>query len=131
MADQIWKDRKRHMGIPMSFTRYSLSEDRLFMSKGLLDIQDEELLLYRVRDISTRRTLWQRICGVGTLTVSSSDKTTPVLKLENIKKPLDVKELLHHQVEEMKLRHRVRVGEIMASQVDDVDNGDGFPDDER
>lgn len=115
MADQIWKDRKRHMGIPMSFTRYSLSEDRLFMSKGLLNIQDEELLLYRVRDISTRRTLWQRICGVGTLTVSSTDKTTPVLKLENIKKPMEVKEVIHRQVEEMKMRRRIRVAEVMPS----------------
>ena len=27
-----WKDRKRFLGLPLSFTRYMLSEDRLFLS---------------------------------------------------------------------------------------------------
>ena len=113
--DLIWKDRKRFLGMPLSFTRYALSEDRLFLSIGFLSIKDEEVLLYRVRDITTRRSLWQRLFGVGSVTVVSSDKTMPTLMLKNIKNPLRVKELLHNQVEEMKLQRRVRVGEIMAS----------------
>ena len=103
----IWKDRKRRLGLPLSFTRYAMSEDRLFVSVGFLNIKDEELLLYRVRDINTSRTLGQRIFGVGTVTVMSSDKTTPSLLLKNIKNPMEVKELLHKQVEEMKIRRRV------------------------
>ncbi len=117
----IWKDRRRRMGLPLSFTRYALSDDRLFLSKGLLSVSDDELLLYRVRDITTKRTLWQRLCGVGTITVLSSDKSTSTLVLKNVKKPMMVKELLHHQVEEAKIRRRVRVGEIMASSFDDDD----------
>ena len=120
----IWRDRKRFLGMPLSFTRYALSEDRLFLSKGFFSIRDEEVLLYRIRDISTTRTLWQRLCGVGTITVSSSDKTMPTLELKNVKNPLDVKELLHQQVEEMKIQRRVRVGEIMTTDMD----GDGEPD---
>lgn len=115
----IWKDRKRFWGMPLSFTRYALSDDRLFLSTGFLSIKDEELLLYRVRDITTKRTLWQRVCGVGTVTVASSDKTTPNLELKNVKNPMMVKELLHKQVEEMKIRRRVRVGEIMSNNYDD------------
>ena len=116
----LWKDKKRYLGMPISFTRYSLSEDRLFLSVGFLSIRDDELLLYRVRDIDTRRTLWQRMFGVGTVTVVSSDKTTPTLELKNVKNPMMVKELLHKQVEEMKIRRRVRVGEIMTA--DDADD---------
>ena len=114
----IWKDRKRFWGMPLSFTRYALSEDRLFLSVGFFSIQDDELLLYRVRDITTRRNLWQRLCGVGTITVISSDKSQPTLVLKNIKKPMEVKELLHERVEEMKLKRRVRVGEIMTDDLD-------------
>ena len=110
-----WQDRKRWLGMPLTFTRYGLSEDRLFKSVGFLNIRDEELLLYRVRDIDTSRTLWQRIFGVGTVQVMSSDKSTPTLELKNIKQPMEVKELLHKQVEEMKIRRRVRFGEIMTS----------------
>ena len=120
----LWKDRKRHFGLPLSFTRYSLSDDRLFTSVGFLNIRDDEILLYRVRDIDTRRSLGQRIFGVGTVTVISSDKTMPTLVLKNIKDPVFVKELIHQQVEEAKLKRRVRYGEIMT----DAD-GDGEPDD--
>ncbi len=123
MANQyIWKDRKRFLGMPLSFTRYAISEDRLFLSVGFWSIRDEETLLYRIRDISSSRTLWQRLFGVGTVTVTSSDKTTPTILLKNIKNPMEVKELLHKQVEEMKLRRRVRVGEIMTTNMEDDDS---------
>lgn len=117
--EYIWKDRKRFLGMPLSFTRYRLSEDRLFLSVGLLSERDEEILLYRIRDISTKRTLWQKIFGVGTVTVVSSDKTNPTLILKNIKDPISFKELLHQQVEEMKIQRRVRLGEIMTDGDDD------------
>ena len=130
-SDYIWADRKRFMGMPLSFTRYAMSEDRLFLSVGFLNIRDDEILLYRIRDITTSRSLWQRIFGVGSVTVVSSDKTQPTLVLKNIKNPLTVKELLHEQVEEMKLKRRVRVGEIMTSSYDEDDNEDELdPDDE-
>ena len=120
----LWKDRKRYFGLPLSFTRYWMSEDRLFTSVGFLNLRDDEILLYRVRDLDTNRTLWQRLFGVGTVTVISSDKSQPVLALKNIKDPIMVKELLHKQVEECKLKRRMRVGEIIG----DAD-GDGIPDD--
>ena len=116
---QLWQDRKRYFGLPLSFTRYALSEDRLFISQGFLNIKDDEILLYRVRDIDTSRSLWQRLFGVGTVTVLSSDKTMPTLVLENIKDPIFVKELIHKQVEEVKIQRRVRFGEIMTSTDDD------------
>ena len=37
----LWRDRKRYLGMPLSFTRYMLSEDRLFLSRGFLSIQDD------------------------------------------------------------------------------------------
>jgi len=92
---------------------------------GFLNIKDDEILLYRVRDIDTSRTLWQRLFGVGTVTVMSSDKTMPNLVLKNIKNPVMVKEMLHKQVEEMKIKRRVRFGEIMGTNMDDdMDDAD-------
>ena len=114
----IWKDRKRYFGMPFSFTRYALSEDRLFLSQGFLNIKDDEILLYRVRDIDTSRNLWQRLFGVGTVTVISSDKTMPTMVLKNVKDPVFVKELIHKQVEEMKIQRRVRLNELMPPGAD-------------
>lgn len=114
----LWKDRKHILGLPWSFTRYMLSEDRLFLSKGFLSVRDDEILLYRVRDISTSRTLFQRLLGLGTVTVLSSDKTCPTLVMKNIKDPIGVKELLHEKVEQMKLRRRLRVSELTNTEGD-------------
>ena len=118
--EYIWKDRKRHLGLPLSFTRYALSEDRLCLSVGFFSIKDEEILLYRIRDISTSRSLWQRMFGVGSITVVSSDKTAPTLLLKNVKNPLDVKEMLHQQVEKVKIQRRIRLGEIMTDTPEDL-----------
>ena len=63
----IWKDRKRILGMPITFTRYRLSEDRLFCEKGFLNIKQDEVLLYRVRDLQLNMRLGQRIFGVGSI----------------------------------------------------------------
>lgn len=121
---KIWSDRSRVLGMPITFTKYSVSNDRIFCEKGLLNLKMEEVLLYRVRDISLKMSFGQRIFGVGTILLQSSDKTAPTLELKNIKHPREVKELIHHQVEETKLKHRMRVGEILddPSNLDDDDD---------
>ena len=113
--EYFWKDRKRYLGLPLSFTRYALSHDRLFLSVGFFSVKDDDILLYRIRDISVKRTLWQRLFGVGTVTVQSSDKTHPTLELKSVKDPMRVKETLHDLVEEMKQKRRMRFGELMGS----------------
>ncbi|MCI8648646.1 MAG: PH domain-containing protein [Anaerotruncus sp.] len=109
----LWKDRKRILGLPLSFTRYSLSEDRLFLETGLLNLHTEEIILYRVRDLSLKMRFWQRVFGVGSVIVQSSDKTTPILELESIKQPREVKEMIYRQVEAMKEARRMRLGEML------------------
>ena len=120
----LWKDRKRILGMPITFTKYAMSDDRIFLETGLLNIKMEEVILYRVRDISLSISLWQRIFGVGTVTLQSSDKSLPVLELKNIKRPREVKELIHKQVEEMKIARKLRVGEVLDTCDHDFDGDD-------
>ena len=110
----IWKDRKRILGMPITFTRYRLSEDRLFCEKGFLNIKQDEVLLYRVRDLQLNLSLGQRIFGVGTICVVSSDKSVPHLDLISVKDPRNVKELIHRKVEAAKYQRRMRTMEIMG-----------------
>ena len=112
MNNLIWQDKKRYMGMPISFTRYSLSKERLFLSVGFFTVRDEEILLYRIRDISLKRSLGQMIFGVGTIVIHSSDKSSGTLEIENVKSPKQVKELIHQLVEESKTRRRFRFGEF-------------------
>lgn len=117
--DTIWSDRKRHFGLPISFTKYSLSEARLFRETGLLNLNEEEVLLYRVRDVSLSRSLWQRIFGVGTITVHSSDKTSPTLEVINVKDSKSVKELIFTNVEKAKEERRMRATELLDDGAED------------
>ena len=110
----LWKDRKRFFGMPLSFTRYRLSDDRLFCEKGFFFIMADEVLLYRVRDLQLNMSLGQRIFGVGTICVVSSDKSVPHLDLQNVKNPREVKELIHQNVEAAKDKRRMRTTEIMG-----------------
>mgnify|MGYP000848564565 FL=1 len=47
----LWKDKKRILGLAISFTRYELTESRLLVKTGLLNIREEELRLFRVRNL--------------------------------------------------------------------------------
>ena len=127
----LWSDRKRYLGMPISFTKYRMSEDRIFHEKGLLTVHEEEILLYRVRDLELKMSLGQRLFGVGSVIIHSSDKTAPSLELENIKNPRDVKEQLYQQVEKCKEARRVRATEFVGDGLDDCDHdldGDGILD---
>ena len=125
--EYLWNDRRHRLCFPWSITRYALSEDRLFLETGLLNSKFDEILLYRVRDISLAISLGQRIWGTGTITITSSDKTLPTLELKNIKHPREVKELIHQTVEELKIARRMRVGEVIGDGEHD-DFHDGYHD---
>lgn len=132
--EYLWKDRKRRLGLPLSFTRYFLSEDRLFCETGLLNLKADEVLLYRVQDLELTMTLGQRIFGVGTVCVHSSDKSMPHLDLKNVKHPREVKELIHRSVEEAKDRRRMRATELLGKEggpdYHDEDDMDFIPDED-
>ena len=116
VSNILWSDRRRRLGMPLSFTRYRLTEDRLFCETGFLNIREEEILLYRIRDLELKLTLGQRIFGVGSIYVHSSDKTQPNLELKNIKNPREVKEMIHKRVEAAKDQRRMRTMEIMGAE---------------
>ncbi len=121
--EPLWKDRKRHFGLPLSFTKYSMTDDRLFVETGLFTIHQEEILLYRVRDICLHMNLYQRLFGMGSVVLQTSDKTAPTIELRNIAHPREVKEQLHRQVEQMKISRRMHLGEILDDGMDE-DDGD-------
>lgn len=125
----IWQDRKRtFLGLPLSFTKYMLTEDRLFVEKGFLNSVLDEENLYRVRDIRVTRSLGQKLFSLGTVTVIAANDET---KLESIKNPIEVKEEIVRLVEAARKKHNIRASEMLMDHPDplcDHDN-DGVLDD--
>lgn len=95
----IWQDRKHHLWFPISFTKYSIEAGRLYINSGLLSSREDECLLYRITDISLTRTLGQRLFGTGTIELSTKDRSTPMIHLENIARPVEVKRMLSNLIE--------------------------------
>ena len=116
----VWKDRKRTIfGLPWTFTKYSLSEDRLFIETGLFKYAQDEVRLYRILDLQLTRSFSQRLFGLGTIKVSSSDQSLKNFEIKNIKNSMEVKETLSRLVEEQRDSKRVINREIMVGD-DDV-----------
>ena len=116
-------DRKRIIfGLPCSFTRYRLTDDKLIISTGLLSTKEEEIRLYRIMDITLKRTLGDKLWGLGTIHLCSSDKTTPEIDIKRIRKSTEVKEMLSDMIEVARRKNRVTSREFMAA--DDFDDCD-------
>lgn len=129
----LWTDRKRFLGLPLSFTCYELNEDKIIIHTGFASLHEEEVLLYRVRDISVHQSLVERMFGVGTVHVSSTDVTVPHLDLMHVKNPRKVKEVLSKCVELCRHRNGIRSTELMGGVEEGNDSsmdqdGDGIPD---
>ena len=123
----VWKDRKRIIfGLPWSFTRYRLTNDKLIVSTGLISIKEEEIRLYRIMDVTLKRTLGDRLWGLGTIHICSSDKTTREFDIKRISRSTEVKEMLSDMVEAARRKNRVTSREFMSYDAvdDDMDDED-------
>lgn len=117
-----WRERKRTIfGLPLSFTVYKLTEEKLLINTGLFNINQEEVRLYRIFDVTLKRSLGQRIFGLGTIHCCSADKTTPEFDIKNIKNSEQVKEMLSDMIETQRQKKKVTSREFMMSEEEDFD----------
>ncbi len=113
----IWKDRKRYFGMPISFTRYAFIEKpdmwkKLFCEIGLLTTSIEEVHIYRIDDIEVYQSLFDKIFGVGNVTIHCQDASCKKLILQKVKDPYRVRALLNDAVEKARGEKRVFYGEM-------------------
>lgn len=118
-----WKDRKRIIfGLPWSFTKYSLTDEKLIVKTGFLSTKEDETRLYRIMDVTLKRSLGERIWGLGTIHVCSADKSTPEFDIKRVKKSETVKNLISDMVETERERKRISGREFMSAE--DTYDGD-------
>lgn len=120
-----WRDRKRTLfGLPWSFTVYKLTDEKLLIETGFLNKKEEEVRLYRIMDVTLRRSLGERLFGLGTIHCCSADKSTPEFDIKRVKHSERVKEMLSDMVESQRELKRVSSREFMQS-------GDGGEDEDN
>ena len=73
-------------------TTWTVNQDSLVEKTGILNVNTEEILLFRVKDIRLYEPLLYRLVGLSQLTIITSDYTKPSIVLYGIK---DGEELMH------------------------------------
>jgi uncharacterized membrane protein YdbT with pleckstrin-like domain len=120
----LWRERKRTLfGLPWSFTTYTLTDTRLIIKKGIFNISEEEIRLYRILDITLKRTFEERIFGLGTIHLCTADKSSAEIDIARIKNPREVRTLLSDKVEEERSERYVGIREYMDGDEADMDGG--------
>lgn len=117
----LWKERKRlWCRLPWTFTVYKFDEDRIYVEKGLFSKKYDEVRLYRVLDMSVSRSFMQRLFGLGTIQLNTSDQTLGDFELVNITKCLKTKEQLSQLVENQRDKKRVSTREFVGDMAQDI-----------
>ena len=121
--DIIWTDRKRIIfGLPWTFTKYILTKEKLLVETGILNKDQEEIRLYRIMDMTLKRSLWQRLFGLGTIHCCTADKSSPELDIKWSPDSENVKELLSDLVEAERMEKRVSSREFFSDSDGDLDD---------
>ena len=116
-AELLWQDRKRFLGMPLSFTRYKLVRKpgawfKIFIEVGFLYSSIDEINLYRICDIDFKQSILGKMLNTGVVTVYSNDETRPTLVLKNIKDPYRVRDLIASHVEEQRKLYNIKLTEF-------------------
>lgn len=115
--EAIWCDKKRivFFGMPLSFTKYTLTPSKFTLEKGFFKKTEDETRLYRITDVSLTRGFWERIFGLGTIKLLSSDTSTPKIELHHVKNPKTVKDVLSQAIEDCRRANGVRTSEVVGT----------------
>jgi membrane protein YdbS with pleckstrin-like domain len=100
------------------FYNFDLSTERLKITTGLFNRDTDVMELYRVKDMAMSRPFLLRIFGLSNVTLTTSDRTTPMLTLQAIRDGEKVLDIIRHHVEALRETKRVR-------EVDFEGDGDG------
>lgn len=101
--------------IEVKSVKYRLTTQRLFVTRGLISRKIDEVELFRVKDVTLSQGVLERMLGIGTVTVLSTDDATPELKLEGIADPARMKDAIREHCLAARRRERVRSTEFIES----------------
>ncbi len=126
----VWSDKKRTLfGLPLSFTRYFLTETKFITRKGFLSLEEDELELYKVVDKKMQLPFGQRLFGCGTIVLYVKDTDTPVMEGLSVKAPRRVAQLIDKYVDQQRDRFHIRGRDMMgATHRDYLDESDDMED---
>ena len=122
MGEFVERKRWLFFGLPFTFTKYTIKEDRITIQSGLFKTVENDCYMYKVQDVQHTATLIEKIFKLGTIVCFTGDTTHPKLILQHVKHSKEIKEFILLESEEARLKRRtVNMLDIGSGDMDDID----------
>lgn len=102
----IEKKRVKFFGLPLSFTKYTIAEEKVTITSGFLNITEDDCYMYKIQDVRLTRSLAERIFKLGTITCYTGDTTHPELIFLHIRHASEIKDFIMQYSEEARRKRR-------------------------
>lgn len=122
-----FKERKRWMflGLPFTFTVYTVKEDMITVDSGLLKTFENDCYMYKVQDVELTVSFFERMIGLGTIKCFTGDTTNPILMIEHVKNAKAIKNFILEASEAARMKRRtLNTLDIGTGELSDIDPSD-------
>ncbi len=90
--------------IHMNFTTYQITKDELITTTGFFKKKTNTVELYMLKDADSTESLYQRMLGIGTISVvidthGTSENPGTKIWLRNVQQPAQVRKILRDAIE--------------------------------
>ncbi len=120
-----FRERKRwlFLGLPFTFTKYTIKEDMITVTSGLLRTVENDCYMYKVQDVQHTASLAEKIFQLGTVVCFTGDTTHPKLELQHIRNSRVIKDFILRESEEARRKRRtVNMLDIGSGEMEDTDD---------
>jgi membrane protein YdbS with pleckstrin-like domain len=93
-------------------TKYALSTQRLRLETGIVARKIEEVELYRVNDSAVQQSFIERLLGIGTVWLETTDQRNPEVLLQSVPDPAGLREAIRKHGEARRRWRRVAEVEL-------------------
>ena len=129
-----FREKKRwvFLGLPLSFTTYTITEEIVTIEQGFLNRKEDDCYMYKIQDVTLTTSLFERIMGLGTIICNTGDVTHPRLELTHIKNARAIKDFILQQSEDQRMKRRTlntqNIGAMPApDSIHDIHDDCGMP----
>ncbi len=121
-----YSERKRWLlfGLPFTFTKYTVNDEKLIINKGLFKTEENTCYLYKVIDVRLQRSLMERMFGLGTIICFTGDVTDKKIELIHVKNSKVINDYILDQSEEMRRKRRTLNTLSLTQNMSDIDDAD-------
>ncbi len=129
-GDLRYTERSRWLlfGLPWTFTKYEIRDNDFPIIKGFFTVREHDCYMYKISDVEITRSFLQRMAGLSTIVLYTSDVTDRTIVMKNIKHGKEIKDFILHASESARIRRRTVSMQNIGFGADDIHDVDGFDD---